>query len=158
MLPQVFETVPMTASTIIRIGMTAAVALMSLALWGLSAPGQTVPTDQAALARQAFVELADVLKHPRCINCHTSEDFPRQGDDRHRHTFNVTRGVDDRGAVAMRCGTCHQSANQMASGVPGAQGWRLAPLRMAWEGLSTGDLCRALLDPQRGGMTPAKFV
>jgi hypothetical protein len=148
----------MTASTIIRFGTPAAAVLTTLALWGLSVSGRTAPIERVALARQTFAELAYVVKHPRCINCHTSVGFPRQGDDGHRHMFNVARGSDDRGAAAMRCSSCHQSANQTASGVPGARGWRLAPLRMAWEGLSTGDLCRALLDPRRGGMTPAKFV
>jgi hypothetical protein len=42
--------------------------------------------------------------------------------------------------------------------VPGAADWHLAPLRMAWEGLSVGELCRALLDPARGGMRPDQFV
>ena len=118
----------------------------------ISAPGPL------PLSQQAFVELSAVLTHPRCLNCHTSVDHPRQGDDQHRHAFNVKRGPDDRGAAAMRCQTCHQGTNQDASGVPGAPGWRLAPLRMAWDGLSPTQLCRALLDPTRGGMTPASFA
>jgi hypothetical protein len=48
--------------------------------------------------------------------------------------------------------------NQAASGVPGAPDWQLAPPRMAWEGLSVGELCRALLDPRRGGMTAERMV
>ena len=91
----------------------------------ISAPGPL------PLSQQAFVELSAVLTHPRCLNCHTSVYHPRQGDDQHRHEFNVRRGPDDRGAAAMRCQTCHQGTNQDASGVPGAPGWRLAPLRMA---------------------------
>ena len=72
--------------------------------------------------------------------------------------MNISRGPDDHGAPALQCKTCHQAANQPASGVPGAPDWHLAPLRMAWEGLSPGELCRALLDPQRGGMPPEKLV
>ncbi len=34
----------------------------------------------------------------------------------------------------------------------------MAPLRMAWDGLSVGELCRALLDPARGGMKPGQFI
>jgi hypothetical protein len=34
----------------------------------------------------------------------------------------------------------------------------MAPLRMAWEDLSVGELCRALLDPARGGMKQAAFI
>jgi hypothetical protein len=123
-----------------------------------NAAAQTVTTDSAALARQAFAELSTVLKHPRCLNCHTSVDYPRQTDDPHKHAFNVKRGPHDGGAVSMQCRTCHQTINQDASGVPGAPGWRLAPLRMAWDDLSPSRLCRALLDPARGGMTPESLV
>src|SRR5215510_6394899 len=42
--------------------------------------------------------IESVLTHPRCINCHTATDYPRQGDDRHIHQFRVVRGPDDRGA------------------------------------------------------------
>ena len=72
--------------------------------------------------------------------------------------MNVSRGPDGHGAPTLQCSTCHQAANQPASGVPGAPDWHLAPIRMAWEGLSPGELCRALLDPQRGGMRPDKLV
>lgn len=89
------------------------------------------------------------------MNCHTSTGFPRQGDDRHRHTMNVSRGADGHGAAGLRCGTCHQSANQAASGVPGAPDWHLAPLSMAWEGLTPAQLCRVLFDPGKGGLKPA---
>jgi hypothetical protein len=107
---------------------------------------------------EIFRQMATVLQHPRCMNCHTREGFPRQGDDRHRHTMNVSRGPADHGAAGLHCATCHRSANQAASGVPGAADWHLAPPRMAWEGLSVGELCRALLDPAHGGMKPAQFV
>jgi hypothetical protein len=99
-----------------------------------------------------FLRLAKVLQHPRCMNCHTLSDFPRQDDDRHRHLMNVARGPRDRGAPGLHCATCHQSANQPAAGVPGAPDWHMAPQRMAWEELKVGELCRALLDPVKGGM------
>jgi hypothetical protein len=111
--------------------------------------------------RDKFRQMATVFQHPRCMNCHPRTDFPRQGDDRHRHTMNVTRGPADRGPPGLHCSTCHQSGNQSASGVPGAPAppdWHLAPLRMAWDGLSAGELCRALLDPARGGMKPGQFI
>jgi hypothetical protein len=137
---------------------TSVILLAGCSLVTRHAVAQTTPADRVALSQQAFVELVAVLKHPRCLNCHTSVDHPRQGDDQHRHLFNVKRGPDDRGAAALRCRTCHQSDNQDASGVPGAPGWRLAPLRMTWDGLSSGELCKALLDPARGGMTPDKLI
>jgi hypothetical protein len=30
-----------------------------------------------------FVEFVSVLRHPRCMNCHSRGDFPRQGNDSH---------------------------------------------------------------------------
>lgn len=107
---------------------------------------------------ELFEQMATVLQHPRCMNCHTNAEFPRQGDDRHRHLANVARGPDGHGAAGLHCSTCHQAENQITSGVPGAPDWHLAPLRMAWEGLSIAELCRALKDPARGAMTPDQWV
>jgi len=106
-------------------------------------------------AQASFEPIARVLTHPRCLNCHTVTNYPRQGDDRHAHLFLVARGLDDRGAVGNRCGECHQGLNQ-GNGVPGASNWRLAPLGMAWESqpgvaLSDAALCRRLLDQSRNG-------
>ncbi len=114
--------------------------------------------DRQEDGRDKFRQMATVLQHPRCMNCHARAEFPRQGNDRHRHTMNVMRGPADRGAPGLHCSTCHRAVNQAASGVPGAPDWHLAPLRMAWEGLSVGELCRALLDPARGGMKPDQFI
>jgi hypothetical protein len=100
---------------------------------------------------QAFARIAEVLRHPRCMNCHPSGDFPRQGDDRHRHQMLVQRGPADRGGPAMECSTCHQTVNAAEGRVPGAPNWHLAPLTMAWEGLGDGNLCRALKDPKQNG-------
>src|SRR5687767_7211820 len=88
--------------------------------------------DDAARSQEAFRQIATVLRHPRCMNCHTATDFPRQGNERRRHDMLVMRGPDDHGAPAMRCSSCHQNINQ-ANGVPGAPNWGLAPLTMAWE-------------------------
>jgi mono/diheme cytochrome c family protein len=130
--------------------------LLALMLIGFAAApsrAETVNTESQAL----FTRIATVLKSPRCMNCHTDADhpFPRQGDDRHRHLFNVARGPSDIGAPGLHCGTCHQDKNNAASGVPGAPGWRLAPLSMAWEGLSDREICRELLDPTRNGQRNA---
>jgi hypothetical protein len=104
-----------------------------------------------------FSTIVTVLKHPRCLNCHTATDFPRQDDDRHRHIMNVVRGADGHGAPALRCNTCHGNANSPV-GVPGNPAWALAPLRMQWETLSDGEICRSLTDPKRGGMTFPKLI
>jgi hypothetical protein len=133
-------------------------ALVPACLPGTPVSAADAPESSNARSAALFEQMVPVLMHPRCLNCHSRADFPRQGDDRHRHTMNVSRGPDDHGAPALQCSTCHQAANQPASGVPGAPDWHLAPIRMAWEGLSPGELCRAMLDPQRGGMRPDKLV
>jgi hypothetical protein len=101
--------------------------------------------DPAAL----FDPIQSVLHSPRCMNCHTGADYPRQGEDNHRHTQNVQRGPADRGLPAMLCLSCHQAANQ--SRVPGAPNWHLAPVSMGWAGLTDAQLCRQLQDPARNG-------
>jgi hypothetical protein len=121
------------------------VALLSAAL----SCGVTATTDPWRVVES-------VLTHPRCLNCHTTSDYPRQGDDRHVHRFKVSRGHDGKGAASALCSTCHQAVNQASSGVPGASGWRLAPPSMAWErrpgvALTGGSLCRRLLDRSRNG-------
>ncbi len=98
-----------------------------------------------------FDPIADVLQHPRCLNCHTVTDFPRQGDDRIRHIQLVVRGDDGFGAPTLQCGACHQEENVRNGQVPGAHNWHLAPLSMGWEGLNREELCEALKDPSLNG-------
>jgi hypothetical protein len=105
-----------------------------------------------------FADIHRVLSHPRCMNCHPVGDSPRQGTDAHLHSPPVTRGAKDNGVAGMQCSTCHQTANYSASGVPGAPNWHLAPASMGWEGLSQGDLCRAMLDKTRNGDKDVKAI
>jgi hypothetical protein len=105
------------------------------------------PASQAS----QFERIASVLTHPRCLNCHTSVDFPKQGDERRRHLMNVQRGPHDKGALAMQCSNCHGTANNASSGVPGASNWHLAPLSMSWENKDNAALCWALLDRKKNG-------
>ena len=102
-------------------------------------------------AASDFATVARVLRHPRCLNCHTVTSFPRVGDDRRRHPQNVQRGPDGHGVPGMRCSTCHQDSNQELVGVPGAPHWHLAPLSMGWEGLDDHDLAEAIKDRTRNG-------
>jgi hypothetical protein len=118
----------------------------------VAAPGRE--SRSAAL----FLQMLPVLQHPRCMNCHTRDAFPRQGDDEHPHIMNVSRGTDGHGALGLRCSTCHQRTNQAASGVPGAPDWHLAPLSMAWEGLTPSQLCRVLFDPRKGALAPRQLA
>jgi mono/diheme cytochrome c family protein len=103
----------------------------------------------------AWQQVYSVLTHPRCINCHTATDHPDQGDDRHRHAFNVVRGPDGKGVPGLNCMTCHQSSNSN-TGVPGAPGWHLAPLSMKWQDLngqifSSAQVCKSLIDRSKNG-------
>jgi hypothetical protein len=127
------------------------VAAGALAL-ALPQPSRSQTGDRPAESVAAFEKVASVLTSPRCQNCHTLANFPRQGDDRHPHLFNVARGGADHGAPGLPCSTCHSQSNNAASGVPGAaEDWRLAPLAMGWDNLSTTELCRRLKDPQHNG-------
>ena len=104
-----------------------------------------------AQATHPFEAIASVLQHPRCVNCHPSDNRPLQGDDHHLHQMMVNRGLDGRGSVGARCYACHQGQNSDLSIVPGAPHWQLAPASMGWFGLSSRDLCRVLKDPARNG-------
>ncbi len=99
---------------------------------------------------EAFKQVASVLRHPRCINCHPAGDFPRQGNEGRRHDMRVVRGPANHGAPAMQCSSCHQAVNQQ-NGIPGAPHWGLAPKSMAWEGLDDHQLAEQLKDPARNG-------
>ena len=106
-----------------------------------------------------FTPVAAVLRQPRCMNCHPRDDRPRQGDDRHKHLQNVTRGPDDMGFVNLRCNACHRDENNEHSGVPGAPTWHLAPLSQGWQGLSDTELCTTLKDQSKnGGKDVARLV
>lgn len=106
----------------------------------------------------SFDPIYSVLTHPRCLNCHPNGDTPRQGLDAHLHEPRVKRGPHDRGTAGLHCMACHQDKNYAASGVPGAPNWHLAPLSMAWENLSPGELCRALLDPSKNGNKDLRVI
>ncbi|WP_242128085.1 Isoquinoline 1-oxidoreductase subunit [Sphingobium sp. Sx8-8] len=105
-----------------------------------------------------FEEAGRVIQHPRCMNCHPRTDRPTQTDAMRPHMPWVTRGTDDAGAQTLRCATCHHDANFAASGVPGNPKWRLAPIEMAWQGKTLGQICRQILDPPRAHMNREQLL
>jgi len=128
----------------------------------ISARAQENTANKKDKSLQAFRAVASVLTSPRCLNCHIPGDAPLHGDDGKPHKeLNIKRGPDGRGTPAMRCTNCHQSENAATPHAPpGAPNWQLPPpsMRMAWQGLSTGDLCRTLKDPAKNGnMTLAQL-
>src|SRR5580692_13006434 len=117
---------------------------------------QKVASTNSAAGIAAWQQVYSVLTTPRCINCHTATNYPEQGDDRHRHLFNVVRGPGGKGVPGLNCATCHQSANADSTGVPGASNWHLAPLSMRWQDtndniLSSTEVCRSLTDHSKNG-------
>jgi len=107
--------------------------------------------DEAARSVALFEEAGKVLLHPRCVNCHPAGDRPLQTDDMRPHQPPVVRGEANIGAPGMMCGTCHHDANYDPAGVPGHPQWHLAPIEMAWEGKSLGQICAQIKDPDRNG-------
>ncbi|MEQ9301236.1 MAG: hypothetical protein RIF33_21850 [Cyclobacteriaceae bacterium] len=96
----------------------------------------------------AFNKMMDVLTHQRCMNCHPSDNVPKQGEDSHPHRFDITR-VNSMNAT--NCNTCHQASNNDYSGVPGAPEWSLAPEKMYWEGLSRIEIAQSMMNPENNG-------
>lgn len=116
-----------------------------------SAPVSSQGRAETEKAVKAFDAMMSVITHPRCMNCHPSDDRPRQGDEARLHRFGVQRGADGHGVPGLKCGACHQKENNDFSGVPGAPHWHLAPRSMGWQGLSRPEIARAMLDPAKNG-------
>lgn len=108
-------------------------------------------SDVARRSAALFTEAGKVILHPRCVNCHPATDRPLQGDAERLHEPPVRRGADGHGVPALRCATCHTSANYDVVGVPGHPEWRVAPLAMAWEGRTLAQICEQIKDPARNG-------
>ncbi|MFK7926142.1 MAG: hypothetical protein AB8H47_29610 [Bacteroidia bacterium] len=134
-------------------------ALLLLGIIGMAAFSGSQPLVNAttqtqrepSTAESPFTQMMQVIAHKRCVNCHPAGDRPHQGENSHVHNFNVQRGEDGHGMQAVQCSTCHQSENNLNSGVPGAPHWHLAPPSMGWEGLSPIEIAQSMTDPQRNG-------
>lgn len=148
------------SDTVIR-GLSAAVIMSALLVWACTlSVAQNTSSKATSVTREAglaaWQQVYSVLTYPRCVNCHTATSYPQQGDDRHRHLFNVVRGPGGKGVPGLNCATCHQSGNADSTGVPGAHNWHLAPLSMRWQDtddhiLPSADVCRSLTDHSKNG-------
>jgi hypothetical protein len=111
--------------------------------------------DRAERSRALFAELGKVLTHPRCMNCHPAGDQPLQGAEHRLHLPPTQR--ERPGYVGPACASCHTDRNftlhltASFRSIPGHPRWQLAPLSMAWQGKSLGDICRQLKDKDRNG-------
>ena len=108
--------------------------------------------DRSARSQALFLEAGKVIQSPRCMNCHPRNDRPTQTDAMTPHQPLAMRGLDGHGPVGgVNCKTCHGPANYDVAGVPGNPKWGLAPLSMAWQGRSIGQICRQIKDPKLNG-------
>jgi hypothetical protein len=123
------------------------------------APGTLRPVSAFANIREPeqrsvalFEEAGKVLLSPRCVNCHPAGDRPLQTDKQRLHIPLVVRGEFGMGAPGgLACNTCHHENNFDAARVPGNPKWSLAPLEMAWQGRSLGQICVQIKDRSRNG-------
>jgi hypothetical protein len=106
-------------------------------------------SDPGERSRAIFAEAAKVLTHPRCLNSPPAGDRPTQANDIHPHEPFVLRDLP--------CVTCHTDRNftlhERASyqSIPGHPRWMMAPIEMAWQGKSIGEICQQLKDRDRNG-------
>jgi len=114
--------------------------------------------DQQTRSVALFEEAGKVIQHPRCVNCHPASDRPLQGMSMHLHQPPVFRGDGGMGLLGMQCNTCHGADNIKVVGqsdtlksIPGNPNWHLAPIEMAWEGKTLGQICEQIKDKARNG-------
>ena len=107
--------------------------------------------DKRARSVALFQEAGKVIQHARCVNCHPAGDRPTQTDLMRPHQPLVVRGADGHGAPGLACATCHHATNFDPAGVPGHPEWHVAPVSMAWQGRSLGQICTQIKDPKRNG-------
>jgi len=113
--------------------------------------------DQGARSRALFTEAAKVMTSPRCVNCHPAGNHPLQGEDEHVHEPAVACGEANDGVPGLHCSACHTDRNVNVTGattyqsIPGSARWSLAPVEMAWQGKSIGDICNQIKDPKHNG-------
>ncbi len=137
--------------------MAALLLAMPAAAQDLRAPGDfNSIADENARSQALFEEMAKVITHPRCMNCHPVGNLPFQGDEMRPHNPPVVRwGAGGFGPPGLHCTSCHGAENAEFVGaegsIPGHQPWHLPPVSMGWVGLSVSEICAQLKDPDRNG-------
>jgi len=113
-------------------------------------------SDERARSAALFSEASKVIQSPRCMNCHPVGRRPTQGDDLHAHVPFMQAGTGGKGVPALPCKSCHGPSNHATfvssiPSIPGHPHWGLAPVSMAWQGKSLGEICTQIKDPKRNG-------
>lgn len=147
----------------------ATLAFAASAAWSAGMPGTGKPEtplrsvasfdsirDKAKRSAALFTEAGKVIQSPRCLNCHPATRTPTQGDEMRQHVPLMVANDDNHGPKGLPCATCHGADNSrtFAAGiasVPGNAHWQLAPIEMAWQGLTLPQICAQLKDPKRNG-------
>jgi hypothetical protein len=106
-------------------------------------------TDRARRSAALFTEAGKVFQHPRCQNCHSGDDRPRQTEGR-PHSPPVRGGADGVGVPGLRCAACHGEANYDPAGMPGVANWHLAPASMSLRA-PLAAVCAQLKDQDKNG-------
>ncbi|MCA2980908.1 MAG: hypothetical protein INH41_00220 [Myxococcaceae bacterium] len=123
--------------------------------------GTMLASALALLLSQAhpFDDVARVLLHPRCVNCHPAGEAPLQTDASRPHHQNVTRRIE---ALGTRCTACHLPNAPQGPGLPpSAAEWKMprADLPLVFQGRTPAQLCHQLKDPaQNGNLTPEAML
>ena len=134
------------------------VAVLSILLF-ISTSVNAQSSESSVASVDPFYTILEVVKSPRCMNCHPTDDNPRQTDAQYDHLFGVVRGADNHGGAVLQCESCHHEENNPYSNVPGAPHWGLAPKSMGWLGLSDAEIARTLVDVEKnGGRTAEDLV
>jgi len=96
----------------------------------------TVSDDGFAKARAAFAGMADVLRNPRCLNCHGGVDPFTAGKKHEGGLYDVIRdkGGDFLMETFDQCQLCHGDF----------PGWRVAPMSMSFVGKDNVELCKLI--------------
>jgi hypothetical protein len=105
------------------------------------------PKNPAPSPWVAFQEVAKVLHHPRCQNCHPAGDAPLQGENSELHHDMVKRD-------GPKCVECHLESSQRGkSKPPGVKGWRMPPKEtpMIFQRRTPEQLCAQLKDRSQNG-------
>jgi hypothetical protein len=91
--------------------------------------------------------------------CRPATDRPLQGNDQHAHQPPVLSGEAGGGIPGLQCSACHMERNvdlklgpnASCQSIPGHPRWGLAPIEMAWQGKSVGQICEQVKDRKRNG-------
>lgn len=130
--------------------MAGAILVGASSLYSQQRPGLKPPsafsqiTDARVRSIALFTEAFRVFRHPRCTNCHTVSDRPRQGDRQRPHQPPVRRGAKGFGVAGLRCMSCHRPRNFEPKGIPGGIDWHMPTANMAFRGKNAGQICRSI--------------